>query len=227
MASLSEHPPTLNDPTAGSETDPRDLMGRFISLGQNCEFGFAQRAYKAESFDLLRWASTPMPILLELLRRRFSGIGDPEKIQVRLSRSEYMVDHLGYRFTWHAFVLEGQMTPEALKQRECNRLPRMAEILIEHLTGGDKIFVLKRDDGLARDDVVPVLKEIRAYGNAPLLFVALASSPEQAGTVEALGDGLFRGYLDHFADPDHVPRSTDAPAWLKLCQAAWKTIGRP
>jgi hypothetical protein len=44
-----------------------DLMVSFCSLGGNCEFGVAQRAYGAEAPDQFRWAILEMLALLELL----------------------------------------------------------------------------------------------------------------------------------------------------------------
>ena len=37
-----------------------DLVSRFESLGDNCEFGFVQRFHGAEPSALLRWATAPI-----------------------------------------------------------------------------------------------------------------------------------------------------------------------
>jgi hypothetical protein len=62
-----------------------ELMLKFESLGQNCEFGFVQRSCHAEPNDLLRFASAPLPSLLAALQASFNGMGDPESLQVKLS----------------------------------------------------------------------------------------------------------------------------------------------
>lgn len=203
-----------------NDAPPHDLMMVFASLGTNCEFGFAQRAYGAETFDLLRWAGTSLPILIRLLNERLNEIGDPEQIELLTSATgEIAVSHRKYRFRWHTFVQRGRMSQEALHRRECARLSRMAEILIDHLTAGDRIFVVS-GAGVSRESVEPLVEAVRTYGRAPLLFVTEAESRSQVGKVEIIGDGLLQGYIEKFADPAQVPVTTDAAAWLQLCQAA-------
>jgi Tfp pilus assembly protein PilF len=203
--------------------DPRrDLMMQFASLGDSCEFGFAQRAYAAEPFDLLRWAATPLPALLDLLNSRFAEIGDPRYLRSWLTpRGEYLTEHTRYGFRWHAFARKDGTTPEALHRLECARVPRLAEMMVDYLTEGHRIFVIRREDPLTEADVVPLPQAMRRYGQAPLLFVIPANGRATAGTVERLGDGLLRGYIDRFADPAAVPRTTDVQGWLRICQSAW------
>ena len=115
---------------AAEAGSPADIMMQFMSLGQNCEFGFAQRAFGAEPMDLLRWASTPLPVLLDLLRNRFAGIGDPDQVRIfQPPNGEFMVEYAGYRFVRHAVAKEGDISTEALKRHKCIRLPRMAEMV--------------------------------------------------------------------------------------------------
>jgi hypothetical protein len=67
----------------------RRVMEGFVSLGENCEFGFAQRAYGAEPLDLLRWASTPLRVVRALLQARFEGIDAPDVVKVRVGPSTW------------------------------------------------------------------------------------------------------------------------------------------
>src|SRR5579885_2880091 len=75
--------PALGEPVAagagpamGSDAalPPDQLMMRFESLGENCEFGLAQRRCGAEPLGLLRFASAPLEKLLAGLEGRFEGM---------------------------------------------------------------------------------------------------------------------------------------------------------
>src|SRR4029077_19430059 len=83
----------LSGATDFATLPPDQLMMRFESLGENCEFGLAQRRCGAEPLGLLRFASAPLPVLLAGLRGRFEGMGDPEQIDIQVStnRQEYLV----------------------------------------------------------------------------------------------------------------------------------------
>ncbi|HTA38322.1 MAG TPA: hypothetical protein VK760_04560 [Candidatus Acidoferrales bacterium] len=196
-------------------------MTRFVSVGANCEFGFAQRAHGAESFDLFRWARISVPILLHVLSERLSEIGDPEQIELRATEfGEWTGFHRKYGFEWHTFVLpERRMSLEALHRRECARISKLASLFVDHLMLGDKIFVFAGSE-LTESDVRPLVDAIRLYGAAPLLFVTSATSRSRTGTVEVVEDGLLHGYLDRFSDPYDMPATTDANAWLGVCEAA-------
>ncbi len=229
MADLAQ-PIAAAAPGAPAEAPegPAEVMMQFISLGQNCEFGFAQRAFGAEPLDLLRWASTPLHVLIDLLRNRFAGIGDPEQIRVyHPPNREYMIEHTGYRFIWHAFAKEGEATAEELKRRECRRLPRLAEILMDHLTEGRRICVIKRDNGLTPEHLMPLMTAIRGYGASPVLLVHCTDDAEKIGTVRHLGGGLFLGFLERFSDPAEVPSTTDAKGWLALCRNMIAELRKP
>jgi hypothetical protein len=96
------------------------LMLRFESLGENCEFGLAQRRCGADPLGLLRFASAPLPTLLAALRTRFEGIGDWDQIEVRVSENgrEYLVFDRRYGFLYHPWVLVGEGSAEAIRRRE-------------------------------------------------------------------------------------------------------------
>ena len=64
------------DPTETSAQDRErlaDVLRQMRSLGDNCEFGFVQRAYKAEVSGLMRWSVAPPDKVLALLHRIAAG----------------------------------------------------------------------------------------------------------------------------------------------------------
>jgi hypothetical protein len=199
---------------------PREIMMRFESLGENCEFGIVQRAHKAEPLGLFRWASANLQAVTAALAARFEGLGDPKCVRIRLVNGEYMADETRYRLTYHTFAKEGELTAEALHEREFKRLRYLAGKLAEDLEEAEKIFVCKRDRALTEAEIAPLYRALREYGPNTLLWVVPSSPHHAAGNAEWLGDGLMRGYIDHFADPDRVPATTSVGVWTNICTNA-------
>jgi hypothetical protein len=200
-------------------------MEGFVSLGENCEFGFAQRACGAEPRDLLRWASTPLHVLLSLLRNRFEKIDAPEAIKVRAGPSDYMVDNTSYKFSWHAFAKVELVTAEEIHQQECLRLGRRAEKLREELAEGRRVFVLKGPKVQNAASVLPVVEAMHAYGKPTLLFVTLAQQDHKPGDVVQINDHLLQGFISRFSDPARVPGTTPVEEWRHICMAARRICG--
>jgi hypothetical protein len=209
------------------ELSMRELMMQFESLGENCEFGIVQRAHKAEPLGLFRWASVTVDTLMRMLDARFENLGDPAAVRVRLANGEYMIDETRYKMTYHAFAKEGEIEPEALHDREYKRLRYLAGKMIEDLEDAEKIFVLKRDNPLTEAEVAPLVHLLRTYGHNTLLWAAIADAGHPPGTVERLAEGLVRGRVDRFADPNRVPATTPVESWTIVCSNAWRSLRQP
>lgn len=202
------------------------LMNGFCSLGDNCEFGMAQRAYGAEPADLLRWAAIDSVALIDLLRNGCAGIGDPAQLRAGDVHGFFWIDHTGYRFGWHSLVRTGAMPPADILQREILRMPRLAQALLDDLGSGERIFVIKHH---ARDitgaEAEAVHEAMREYGGAALLYVTRADAAHPCGSVEMVAPGLMHGYLARFSGMDNVARDTPSELWLRLCQNAAALAG--
>ncbi len=175
--------PAASEPTARPEFAP--LLTRFESLGENCEFGLVQRRCGIEPLGLLRFSSTPLPPLLNALRGRFAGMGQPDTIEIEVAASgrEYMVFDRRYGFRYHAWVKLGEMAPEAIHAREVRRLPFLIRKLVEDLTEGEKIFVFHGMQPLAEREARELADAIRLYGPGTLLWVELADAVHPPGAV--------------------------------------------
>jgi hypothetical protein len=194
--------------------DDRDLMLRFCSLGQNCEFGFAQRAYGADPIDLLRWASTPLPLLRRLLQLRFAGI--ERNLEASDNGREIMVKSRPYGFTWHAHA-KG-MTPAEVEARETKRLPFLARKLMEDIAEGERIFVIKPGPvRIEAAEFAQVLDLLDTWGGRPTLLAVYDGGPP---AIEHHSDRLLIGRVNKFADGADVPGTTIAADWLALCRMA-------
>ena len=200
-----------------------ELMLKFESLGQNCEFGLVQRKCQAEPLGLLRFSSTPLPPLLEALGARFAGMGAPASTSVNLSPNgrEYMVTDRSFGFTYHAWVNAGEMHPDEIMQREVRRVPFLVRKLIEDLESGDKIFVFKGMGTMAEEEAFPLAMALRRYGPNRLLLVNLADADHRAGTVAARAPGFIVGYVDRFAPGDNA-HDLSLGSWVKVCREAYR-----
>jgi hypothetical protein len=205
------------------EAPPLDrLMLQFESLGENCEFGLVQRRCGADPLGLLRFASAPMPALLSALRARFDGIGEWDQIEVRISenRLEYLVFDKRFGFLYHPWVQIGEVSAEGIHRREAKQLPLLRRKLIEDLEEGRKIFVYHGMHSLPEPLVRRLAAALRVYGPATLLWVEVHDREHPAGTVECIGEGLLKGYIDRFA-PGENAHDLSLEGWVALCRAAW------
>ena len=207
---------------AWSETLPeRDLMMLFESIGENCEFGLAQRACGAEPLGLLRFASTPYPKLIAALKGGLAGLGDAEALQVQISATgrEYMVLDTCYQLLFHAWVEVGEKSPEEVHRREARRVPFLVRKLRETLGEATKIFVFHGMSPLTHEQAQHLCDALGLYGSATLLWVEVADNNHPALSVEVIGPRLLKGYIDRFA-PGENAHDFSLPSWIKICREA-------
>jgi hypothetical protein len=200
-----------------------DLMMKFESLGQNCEFGLVQRQCHAEPLSLLRFSSTPLTRLLDALEAHFEGMGTPHALNVSLGSGgrEYMINDSRFGFVYHAWVNAGEMNPDELARREAKRIPFLVRKLLEDLENGEKIFVFKGMGAMPEEEVLPLAMAIRRYGPNALLFVTLSDATHRGGTVEVRAPGFMVGYIDRFAPGDNA-HDFLLGQWVKLSRDAYR-----
>ena len=195
------------------------LFARFESLGDNCEFGLVQRHFDAEPMGLLRWASTDAARLVLGLCRRYEGLGESETTTLGWSGDppDYMlVDHRYLSaHTWTGHLADDPQRLEDVRLSGAARLRLLRRKLLTDIEAGNRIFVFKQSPPEARPEALnAVHAAFRSIGPAPLLCVVRATTAEMVGTVEALGDGLYRGYIDQFS------RATISHnVWRRICAA--------
>jgi hypothetical protein len=207
---------------------PEQMISRFESLGDNCEFGLAQRRLGVEPLGLLRFSFIELPQLLRGLRRGFEGLGDPDRTTVTVDSKdgEFIVREAAYGITYHTFQFEHQMSLDAVRAQQGARLNFLKRKLMEDAANGEKIFVIKRAHPLRPEEVLPLYAILNELGWNWLLWVVPADQTHPSGTVEVLLPGLLRGYVDRFAPNDNAP-DLSLPAWVAVCEAAWRAVGQP
>jgi hypothetical protein len=213
------HSPSSTD--AATEAGAVDgLLQVFENLGENHEFGLVQRHCGIEKPGLLRFASAPLPVLIGALQARFEGIGDPDRIEVLMNnREEYLVLDRCFGFIYHPGLRIDDVEPDTLRREQAAQLTFLRKQLIKDLADPRKIFVYRGMRRLPPLLAKRLLTACRAFGSSTLLWVDAADEEHGPGTVERLGDGLVKGYLDRFA----AGAAADKPSlecWLTLCRKA-------
>ena len=204
--------------------DDVGLFFRFVSLGNNCEFGGVQRAFGAEPIDLFRWAGIEYPAMVDLLRNRFEGIGDSTSIEVKPDAEGHIINHTGYQFLVHSWVYDNGMSTELIRSRESRRLTFLARKMTEELASGERIFVIKPGPWLTMTEAraMDLLRAMHEFGGRPtLLYVTEEAAPAGA---ERVNEHLLHGHVPRFADQLDVMRTFNAEDWLSVCRQAAELV---
>lgn len=209
----------------------RTVMTQFESLGDNCEFGLAQRAAGAEPLGLLRFASFHCPVeqrlarLIAALEAGFEGLGRAGTLDLAAEGPdrEFMIREAAYGLAYHTFRREGEVAPQRLEQSERARLAFLRQKLLDDLARGEKIWVWKSTATLESSQIMPLLTALRRYGRNTLLWVREAGDGSLPGTVEPISEGLLAGYVARFAPAENAD-DLDAGSWFDLCRAAYALL---
>jgi hypothetical protein len=202
---------------------PADLMFRFESIGNNCEFGLVQRRLNAEPVGLLRFAGIWPEHLLQGLRTGFEGIDDPAQIYLETEqnagREEYVVCCQSYGVRFHSFMPVSETPPDAMRQKMAAHLKFLRRKFLEQLAAGTSIFTLHHPACATEAQARPFLHALRHWGPTALLFVTPDTLPP--GSVHQLAPDLFHAHTDRIMRVDH-PDDINVPAWLSICANAYR-----
>lgn len=185
------------DVPAVRDAETRDLLLKFQSLGENCEFGLVQRRFGAEPIGLFRWTYLPPERAIRLLQSRFAGIGAVQNTKLSVSHyHEYFVEDMQNDLVFHTFLPEGSADPAVLLAQNCRRLERLREKLIEDLESGEHIFVYKLQYDACEETLARMQAALREYGPNTLVCVRTKDGANPAGSVRVAADGVIYGYLE-------------------------------
>ncbi|TNC13295.1 hypothetical protein FF100_10780 [Methylobacterium terricola] len=211
-------------PAAPAGLTAASLLGAFESLGDNCEFGIAQRYAGVDPLGLFRLSSAPIADLTHAVETRFAHYGAPGDIEVRVGAGGYLFCHSrAYAFAYHTGDTAPRVRPADILDREIRRVAYLKERLLADLAEGDKILVRKGPPGETEAAVRRLLAGLRAIGPVTLLRVCAAETvvPGQGhGAVSWRGEGLMQGVLPHFA-PYAAATDADLEGWLAVCGRAY------
>jgi hypothetical protein len=207
----------------GRAADPQahDLVMRFESLGQNCEFGLVQRRFGAEPLGLLRWTFVEPRTLGRMLETRFAGLGEPDHVSLRRSSwGEWYIEDSVFRLSFHTFQTSDVPDQAAYLKKQAARLRWLRDKLLDDLTEGTKIFVYKPRAGTPDAPMNRIFRALKTFPKARLLCIGLAGQEAAAGTVAPAAGRHAWGYLS--VHNPLVRGKWDIPfeEWLSVCRAA-------
>lgn len=208
-----------------TEETTQALLKRFVNLGENCEFGLVQRQGGAEPVGLMRFTLILCPVeerirrVTDAINAGFAGIGAPDSVHCVSFGGEWMIKEDVYHLFYHTFRHEGVHDPEPLRAAQAERLVFLRRKLLAELAGDRHIFVWKQSRGCRDEDVLDLHAAIRRHGARALLWVTPHDALHPPGTVEAVGDGLMRGYVTRLA-PEELPGDYDYDGWLAVARTA-------
>jgi hypothetical protein len=221
----SASPRLLSLNTHNTHSPPLDeLLLAFESLGDNCEFGLVQRHAGIEPLGLLRFAGMSLSKLVAALEARFEGIGTADTVKVcpagEPGRRELMIHETWLDTRYHTWILEGEIDPEELREREAKRLTFLRRKILADLAVGEKIWVWREWGETDSARLQPLLAALRALGPNILFWVVAADEHHQPGTVERLDRDFIKGYVERLASYDNAAHIR-ATSWFHSCENAY------
>lgn len=203
----------------------RELLLKFESMGQDCEFGMVQRRYGAEPLGLFRWNAVRASALIKALSVEFAGLGLPEHTVLSMwDHYEYYLSDLRWGFGFHTFLSKFEQDEDTVYRKMCARLVFLKDKFLLDLRAAEKVFVFKSAN-MDLSTMQDLHAAMRAYGPVRLLYVQpitcrLLEYPDhKAGHVYELKSGLFVGYLPRLGFTAAGTWDIAFDDWLDLCRA--------
>ncbi|MCB8883912.1 glycosyltransferase family 4 protein [Acidisoma cellulosilytica] len=201
----------------------------FESIGDNCEFGFVQRALGGERSSLLRWVFIDsVDATVAAIRGEFDGMFVFENLQP--AGAGAMVRDVTAGIAFHTEMKSEQKGEDwSFIDTECERRAMHAherlklEYLLgkfkENIAGSQRIYVVKRNTGLTRSDADAIFEAIASKGGGRLLYVTVADRLEKVGKVELIHPRMAHGWIDRFA-PYNQANNVSLTHWEEILRAA-------
>lgn len=201
------------------------VVERFINLGDNCEFGFVQRALGYEGGGLLRWSVTNPDSLLMLLK---SGFDNLYRYDTLTPTAPDMVRDNHYGIAFHTMMISqgGQFIhPERdrrlIHEQEMQKIRYLCRKIKSDLSDPSKIFVYKHNKGVSAAFIKQLRTAMDRYGRARLLVVCAQGD----GSKVSSSKGVMRAQISRFAD---YSAADDAQyhEWYRIVRKASKAVQR-
>jgi len=205
-----------------------ELLSRFESLGDNCEFGLVQRCLGIEPLSLLRFSGQPLDLLVKAIDDGFHQLENPANVEVDGSTTsgEYSLYIRPYGIHYHTFIKTHEMDADALRQKQMSRIKLLRRLLLEGISEAAKIYVFKRNDNLSFSEMLPLFASLNRRGPATLLFARPADDRHPPGAVELLLPGLICGYVSSFGNYQDA-KPVAVSDWVNICREALALVANP
>lgn len=206
------------------DAELRQLFLGFEGIGSDCEFGLVQRRFGAEPLSLLRFNNVTFGSLMTGLAHRFEGMGLHENTEIiALGNGEYFIRDRRWGLGMHTFKFVGQVDPDLLYRKFCERVVFLREKLLTDLGEGRKIFVFF-SPGLAIGDLKMLHGALKELGPVKLLHVTTVEAARNAGRaaesggIERLEADLHIGYLSRVGARPSGGWNIAFDDWLSICR---------
>jgi hypothetical protein len=182
---------------------PAAVLQRFESLGDNCEFGFVQRANGYEDGGLLRWTISPLDKLILCLDTNFKDFYLFENLE---PSAPDMVRDTGTGLMFHTqmhsidgrFVL-GEDARREIYTKEKSKMDHLLDKFQRRIREPGTICVYKRNSGVPDSDAKRLQQSLHKLGPSTLLVVRSTDDHARWSTVEQSSSGFLLGLIDGFA----------------------------
>ncbi|MEQ1902350.1 MAG: hypothetical protein ABL866_16645 [Devosia sp.] len=196
-------------------------LGRFISLGENCEFGLYQRKNGSDRSSLLRWTFCPPRSLVNGLRNEFRDLYDFANLAASddsmvLDTNHGIAFHSGMVSKGGEFLQSGEEL-QSIYDAEAKKIEHLKAKLIETMTAPN-IFVYKRQGPAHVALALEIGWEISQRGPGLLLFVH-DEGDEPSGVCRHVRRNVMVGRHDRFA-PYHNAHDFSEHGWNSLLESA-------
>jgi hypothetical protein len=182
---------------------PGAVLQRFESLGDNCEFGFVQRANGCEDGGLLRWSISPLDKLVRCLDTDFKDFYllenlEPSAPDMVQDTATGLIFHSAMRSLDGRFVLDTERRRNIYTQ-ERDKMYYMLDKFRRRLGQPSTIGVYKRNIGVADEEADRLRKSLNRLGKNTLLLVRSTTDQAKWSSIERSPFGFLVGFVDRFA----------------------------
>jgi hypothetical protein len=202
---------------------PTTILERFESIGDNCEFGFVQRANGYEDGGLLRWAISPLDKLIFCLDTGFDNFYLFENLE---PSAPDMVRDSGTGLIFHTKMrsVEGEFVLSVGRRREIyteerKKMYYLLDKFRQKLRQPVTICVYKRNMGVTDQEAARLQKSLNGLGDNTLLLVRSTEEQEKWSCVERSPSGFLVGFVDRFAPYSNADR-VSIDIWNELIKKA-------
>jgi hypothetical protein len=197
-----------------------ELLNRFESLGDNCEFANFQKSAGVELPGLFKWMDTSVGGLIATLDDDLAGADDLANLRLHEAHDgEYLLHHRLYASDSHTFARIGVEDPAKVLQREHRRLVMLKRKFREDVAAGRRTYVFRSLRPVSEGEASALLAALRRKGPNTLLWVRQTGTPDHVARVERRGDGLLVADIDALATYENGMTWTSRH-WLSILQKA-------
>jgi hypothetical protein len=198
-----------------SRTAEATLLSAFESLGEDCEFGLAQRHYNVDlPLTLLRWAGTRFEDLVSGLECQFLGLGAVGSTEVIWSAAQYFLRTPFLTMHTNCIVQQDEAGVAEITAAGRATLRLLRRKLLRDIAEPRRIFVFASPNpNFGEAQIRRLHAALRRIGPASLLCVKQAGQ----GDVERFAEGLYAGTISAFGKP-----AGPFDEWLQICAKTMK-----